>query len=57
MKIVMDTNVLVSGTFWKGDSEKIVNKIDNQEIELVSSKELVDEYEDVINRDEIIDKR
>jgi len=56
MKVVLDTNVLVSGTFWRGDSEKIVNKVENKEVELVSSKELIEEYEEVIAREEIMDK-
>ncbi len=56
MRVVLDTNVLVSGTFWKGDSEKIVDKVENKEVELISSKELIEEYEEVINREEIMDK-
>ncbi len=56
MKIIADTNVLVSGTFWKGDSDKIIDLIDKGEIELVISEELIEEYNDVINRDEVMDK-
>lgn len=56
MKIVLDTNVLVSGTFWKGNSAKIIDKIENKEIGLILSKELIEEYNEVINRNEIIDK-
>ena len=56
MKITTDTNILVSGTFWKGDSDKILGLIDKGEIELVLSKELIEEYNEVINRDEIIEK-
>lgn len=52
MKVVLDTNVLVSATFWKGNSEKIIDKVENKEVELVISKELIDEYKEVINRDE-----
>lgn len=56
MKVGLDTNVLVSGTFWRGDSEKIISKIENKEVELISSKELIEEYEEVIAREEIMDK-
>ena len=56
MKIVLDTNVLVSGTFWEGDSAKILNLIDTKEIGLILSEELIEEYNEVINRDEILDK-
>ena len=56
MKVVLDTNILVSGTFWTGDSFKILKKIDNKEIELILSQELIEEYNEVIYSDEIIEK-
>lgn len=56
MKVVLDTNVLVSGTFWKGASDKIIEMIDKRALEIVLSKELIEEYHDVINREEIMDK-
>ena len=56
MKLVLDTNVLVSGTFWTGDSYKIIKKIDLNEIVLVLSKELIEEYSETINSDEIMEK-
>ena len=56
MKVVLDTNVLVSGTFWRGASGKILEMIDKGTLEIVLSKELIDEYYQVINREEIMDK-
>ena len=56
MKLTTDTNVLVSGTFWRGDSGRIVELIDIGKIELVLSEELIEEYNEVINREEIMDK-
>jgi putative PIN family toxin of toxin-antitoxin system len=56
MKIVLDTNILVSGTFWKGDSARILELTDAKEIELILSEELIEEYNEVISRDEILDK-
>ena len=56
MRVVLDTNVLVSGTFWNGDSAEIIERIDKGELELIISKELIEEYEEVIVRDEIMDK-
>lgn len=56
MRITVDTNVLVSGTFWSGDSFRILDLVDKGEIELVLSDEILDEYYDVVDRDEIIDK-
>ena len=56
MKVVLDTNILVSGTFWKGDSAKILECIDIKKIELILSEELIKEYNEIIKRDEILDK-
>ena len=56
MKITVDTNVLISATFWHGASEKIIIKAENKEIDLVLSKKIVSEYTEVLNSDEIQDK-
>src|SRR3989338_5945176 len=56
MKVTLDTNVLVSGTFWTGNSFKILELIDKNRIKNVASKEIIKEYYEVINSDEIIDK-
>ena len=56
MKVVLDTNVLVSGTFWRGASSKILEMADRGELEIILSKELIDEYYSVINREEIMNK-
>ena len=56
MKVTLDTNVLVSGTFWTGDSFTILNLIDQNKFRNVTSKEIIKEYCEVINSDEIIDK-
>jgi len=56
MKVTLDTNVIISGTFWTGDSYRVLEAINNFGIELVISREILDEYLDVIDREEIIDK-
>jgi len=56
MKVTLDTNVLVSGTFWTGTSFRILDAIDKNRLEHVTSKEIVKEYNETINSDEIIDK-
>lgn len=56
MKVTLDTNVLVSGTFWTGGSFTILNSIDKNKFRNVTSKEIIQEYYEVINSDEIIDK-
>lgn len=56
MKFVADTNVLISATFWKGDSEKIIIKAEKKEIKLILSKEIITEYSKVLNYSEIKNK-
>lgn len=56
MRITLDTNVLVSGTFWTGASFRILDLVDRKKLRSISSKEIIEEYYKVINSDEIIDK-
>jgi len=44
MKVVLDTNVFISGIFWSGNyCSQLINKWKNKEIELVSSIEIIKE--------------
>ncbi|MEK6893531.1 MAG: putative toxin-antitoxin system toxin component, PIN family [Nanoarchaeota archaeon] len=56
MKITADTNVLISGTFWEGDSFRILEKVKKKEITLFLSEEILSEYEKVLSYSEIKDK-
>jgi putative PIN family toxin of toxin-antitoxin system len=56
MKVTLDTNVLISGTFWTGDSFKILNLIDKGEIKCVLSEEILKEYKRIIKSEEITEK-
>ena len=56
MKITVDTNVLISATFWYGDSFRILERVENKEIELILSHEIIKEYEEVLAYDEIQEK-
>ncbi|MBU0614684.1 MAG: putative toxin-antitoxin system toxin component, PIN family [Nanoarchaeota archaeon] len=56
IKVTLDTNILISGTFWNGDSFKIMNLIDNKKIESILSKEIIKEYIMVMDSDEIAEK-
>jgi len=56
MRITLDTNVLISGTFWTGDSFRILDMIDNKELDNISSREIIEEYNETIKSDEIVDK-
>ncbi len=56
MKITVDTNVLISSAFWYGSSFKIIEKVENKEIELVLSREILEEFMNVLNYEEIQQK-
>ena len=56
IKVTSDTNVLVSGTFWTGDSFRVLDLIDKKLITNVSSQKILDEYRKACLSDEIIDK-
>jgi len=43
MRVVLDTNIFISGIFWKGNPNKIVSEWRNGKFTLVSSMELVKE--------------
>lgn len=52
-RIVLDTNVLISGTFWSGDSAKILRLVEKGEITLITSSEIIAEYNRILYCDEI----
>ena len=47
MKIVLDTNVFISGIFFHGPPVKILEAWKSSEIQIVLSKEIIDEYQRV----------
>jgi predicted nucleic acid-binding protein len=44
MKAILDTNVLVSGVFWKGPPFEILNAWRKQRFELTISPAILEEY-------------
>jgi len=56
MKITVDTNILVSATFWNGASERIISKAEAKEFRLVLSNDIIKEYSRVLDYKEIKDK-
>ncbi len=56
MKLTVDTNILVSATFWNGASDKIIEKAEKKEVNLVLSKNIMDEFVKVLNYPEIQQK-
>jgi hypothetical protein len=53
MRVTVDTNVLISASFWDGASEKVIGKAESGEIKLVLSKEIIEEFSKVLDYEEI----
>jgi len=56
MKVTLDTNVLISATFWYGDSNKIIERVERKEIEMVLSGEIIEEFAKVLEYKDIKEK-
>ena len=50
MRAVVDTNVLISATFWTGRPKQILNRIRHGEITFLTSQILLDELKDILLR-------
>jgi putative PIN family toxin of toxin-antitoxin system len=50
MRVVADTNVLISGTFWKGNESRLLKLCKVGEVTNVISPEIVKEFEYVVSR-------
>jgi len=55
-KVVIDTNVIISGVFWNGVSSKIISLIDENKITMIASIQIIYEYERVANSEELLEK-
>jgi predicted nucleic acid-binding protein len=53
MKITVDTNVLISATFWYGDSYRIIEAVEHKKLTLVLSENIIEEYRAVLGYEEI----
>ena len=51
MRVVADTNTVVSGLLWHGSSRQVLDKARTGEVELFSSIVLLAELEEVLERD------
>ena len=54
IRIVLDTNVFMSGIFWSGNPGKILDAWSDKKIKLIFSREILDEY---IRVGEILSKK
>lgn len=50
LKLVLDTNTIVSAFFWEGNEFELLKKIEEGKALLFTSEEILNEIEDVINR-------
>ena len=48
MRIVIDTNVLISGVFFGGFPRKILSAVVSQEITACATIEIINEYEEIV---------
>ena len=55
MRIVIDTNVLVSGVFFGGFPRKILSSVVGQKITASATAEIINEYEEIVQ--EMIDRK
>lgn len=50
MRIVIDTNVIASAIFFGGKPYHLLRYIMEEQVDVVASKEIVDEYEEIVLR-------
>ena len=50
MRIVIDTNVLISATFWTGNPKQLLNRVRKKEFVLLTSQILLNELKEVLIR-------
>jgi putative PIN family toxin of toxin-antitoxin system len=50
IKVVFDTNVLISGLLWEGIPHDLLNMVKNRELKLYLSIDIIKELEEVLNR-------
>lgn len=55
MRIVIDTNVLISGVFFGGFPRRILSSIVHQRITACATAEIINEYEEIVQ--EMIDRK
>jgi len=56
-RLTYDTNIYISGIFWRGNPRKLIEKAIGKEVELFVSKDILSELETVLQRDFKADKR
>jgi putative PIN family toxin of toxin-antitoxin system len=52
VRVVLDTNILISATFWAGKPKQIINMVRRGEIRFLTSRSLLDELKEILVRDD-----
>lgn len=52
MRVVIDTNVLISATFWTGKPKQLLNKVRQGEVTFLTSMILLDELKEILMRED-----
>lgn len=55
MKIVIDTNVVIQGTFFGSAPRRIITAVANGQLKAVASPEMIEEYQEIV--EEMIDRK
>lgn len=50
MRVVLDTNITISGLLWRGAPRQVIEAALSEQIELFSSADLLEELDDVLSR-------
>ena len=48
MKIVIDTNVVISGTFFGGAPRRVIESVGKNGIHACATPEIIEEYEEIV---------
>ena len=58
MRVVLDTNVLISATLFEGsEAQKLVNELMERGAEICCSEEMLSEYAEAVERDFVAEKK
>lgn len=55
MKIIIDTNVVISGAFFGGYPRKVIEAVASREVSACATAEIIDEYLEIV--DEMIERK
>lgn len=56
MKVTLDTNSLIAATFWEGSSSRIIKKVEQKQLLLILSPDIIREFSEVLSYNEIQEK-